>query len=688
MDGSWSTPGAFTAPKPKPKPKPNSRKQTKSTSTTTTTTTTKTNESPKAKEEQEKYYALVVDSGAIIKHSGFSTLHNSATKYITTQGVIDEIRDAKARHHLESLPFQLEVREPSAEGVQAVLSFSKKTGDYASLSSVDLNVLGLLYDLEKEGCRDVSHIRTEPKRVLGEGKVTLATNESHTQTINVSEVNIEESDSDDENTTQDTEEEIDNNLPQATIEANVTAPSPSNVAPSAADIVPSIPSQNNNVKKSWAQMVNSTAAAVQPSTPIITNTVSLDINEEPEETNDDDASAGGQFSDAEDDELIAVVSDDDHGANPEVEVNAEGPEDAQLAQSLGDNCNIDKKQREVLQQERDEFLRKEAEAEQKRKEESLKPISRDGKLFNSFRGYKHIVSSSGVDTSDYGKKVKSESSQVMIESRGEQDTTPKDTQSRVIGSAFASFGQDNDVDDDGEGWITSTKDIVAMKASGGLDPSKMLGDDREGSKNVDLSLPQKQERAACATTDFAMQNVILQMNLELLSVDGVKVRKLKSWVTRCGSCFRIYTGSENDGKKMFCSWCGSDALQRVAASVDGKTGRLKLHLRKNYKYNLRGTKYNLPKPGKGDRFKGDLLLREDQLMYGTWNQTYKKNKGSRASSSIFGNDVAELCSDLTKRDDIRIGFGRKNPNASKFGRERRGKKKKSATEKACGLRRY
>merc|ERR1719276_593236 len=126
MDGSWSNLTTFGRKNPKPAQKQKKappKKVAKS-----------------APQGLEKYYALVVDSGAIIKHSGFSTLHNSATKYITTQGVIDEIRDAKARHHLESLPFQLEVREPSAEGIQAVLSFSKKTGDYASLSSVDINV--------------------------------------------------------------------------------------------------------------------------------------------------------------------------------------------------------------------------------------------------------------------------------------------------------------------------------------------------------------------------------------------------------------------------------------------------------------------------------------------------------------------------------------------------------------------
>ena len=95
----------------------------------------------------EKYHALVVDSGAIIKHSAFSTLHNAAASYFTVPAVLDEIRDAKARQHLDNLPFELQTRLPSAEAMKAVSDFSRLTGDYRSLSSVDMQVLALLYDL-------------------------------------------------------------------------------------------------------------------------------------------------------------------------------------------------------------------------------------------------------------------------------------------------------------------------------------------------------------------------------------------------------------------------------------------------------------------------------------------------------------------------------------------------------------
>lgn len=39
-------------------------------------------------------------------------------------------------------------------------------------------------------------------------------------------------------------------------------------------------------------------------------------------------------------------------------------------------------------------------------------------------------------------------------------------------------------------------------------------------------------RAGCVTTDFAMQNVLVQMGLPLLSVNGMTITSIKQWVLR------------------------------------------------------------------------------------------------------------------------------------------------------------
>lgn len=149
MNGSWSRPAATPQ---KHSNKPSSRKK---------ANLQHISKNDSEVPDKERYNALIVDSGAIIKHSGFSTLQNAAATYYTSQGVYDEIRDSKARQHLESLPFELQVREPSNEGMLKVVEFSRKTGDYASLSAVDLQILGLLYDLGMFGSEiSVYHFNT------------------------------------------------------------------------------------------------------------------------------------------------------------------------------------------------------------------------------------------------------------------------------------------------------------------------------------------------------------------------------------------------------------------------------------------------------------------------------------------------------------------------------------------------
>jgi len=101
------------------------------------------------------YRSLVVDSGAIIKTSShFSTgfgnpLLKTAKSFYTCQSVLDEIKDSRSKSVLETLPFDMVVREPAPESLRAVTAFARQTGDYPSLSHVDIKVLALQYELGK-----------------------------------------------------------------------------------------------------------------------------------------------------------------------------------------------------------------------------------------------------------------------------------------------------------------------------------------------------------------------------------------------------------------------------------------------------------------------------------------------------------------------------------------------------------
>ena len=710
------------------------------------------------------YRYLVVDSGPIIRLATVSSLWQKAASYYTVPAVLQEIRDSKARQHLEQLLplFDIQTRQASPEGIQAVVEFSRLTGDYHSLSAVDVQVLGLLYDLEREATGgDMSHVRTTPKRQLGQKIQMLSTtNTSEQQKQTQSNSNDEqqqqqqpdaeqeydivvEEDDDDDSSDDDNDDEREEStkckleMKTADFNNNKQKEPPTGKPKTWAMLVnPSQSSSTNLPSVTRAQQENDTPTPFKISKQAVTTTFgnmklsgSLSSSSSKETF---DKCLGGQFSDAEEDDTDddnEDNDDDEYEYDPDKDISDEEcdvyicdpgeikPSDNAAAPAAPDRAlsslqedlksefpslaaaslvpyneesdNDDDESKQVNKADNDN-------KEEERKLKSLQPISKSGKRYNSFRNYGNLLKpTKPVERVPAVEEKKQENETQKFEKTAKDAEENKNkNESRIMGG-LSLAGQDIDVEDDGEGWITCTKDIKAMKAVGALNPATNPNNlDGNGAGNERQGPPNSQ-RAACATTDFAMQNVILQMNLELLSVDGVKVRKLKSWVTRCGACFKVYTSTENQGplgKRLFCERCGSDMMQRVAASVDGKTGRLRLHLSKKYKHNLRGTKFSLPKPGTGNRFQGDLLLREDQLMMGAWNQKVKMRSGGKAKSaaqSMFGRDIASNVgchAQSMNTDDIRVGFGRRNPNAVK-GRERRGKKKKSSN-KACGLRRY
>lgn len=167
----------------------------------------------------------------------------------------------------------------------------------------------------------------------------------------------------------------------------------------------------------------------------------------------------------------------------------------------------------------------------------------------------------------------------------------------------------DDNDDDDDGWITPSnlRKHQAADAAPALSPATT----------------QRTMQVACLTTDFAMQNVLLQMNLNLLSPSLQRVRHIKTYILRCHACF----ATVRDLSKQFCPRCGKPTLTRVACSTD-EQGRFTLHLKKNMQWNTRGDRYSVPKPtagtangkvkagqgGKGGWGQG-LILAEDQKEY-------------------------------------------------------------------------
>lgn len=126
----------------------------------------------------KKFHCLIVDTTAFIENVALQvnisifrtirpTIQISRSKQdyadfvITVPEVVSEIKNKRQLKRLCILPYDLTVDEPSPESVRHVIDFAKKTGDYLSLSSADIKVIALTYQLEKE-LVGVTHLRTEP----------------------------------------------------------------------------------------------------------------------------------------------------------------------------------------------------------------------------------------------------------------------------------------------------------------------------------------------------------------------------------------------------------------------------------------------------------------------------------------------------------------------------------------------
>ena len=165
---------------------------------------------------------------------------------------------------------------------------------------------------------------------------------------------------------------------------------------------------------------------------------------------------------------------------------------------------------------------------------------------------------------------------------------------------------------DSDGWITPSN-IKKQQA-------------RDATSNTSSSSTQRHIQVATMTGDFAMQNVLLQINLNLLSPSTCKrITQIKQFILRCHACFQ----TSRDISKQFCPRCGKPTLTRVSCTTNDK-GEVKLHLKQNMQWNNRGNVYSIPKPVSGNangRWQGskqgggkggwgnELILAEDQKEY-------------------------------------------------------------------------
>lgn len=217
-----------------------------------------------------------------------------------------------------------------------------------------------------------------------------------------------------------------------------------------------------------------------------------------------------------------------------------------------------------------------------------------------------------------------------------------------------------DEEDAGE-WITP-ENVAQVKQS---DPfsTTLKSDQPESTTDSAVKL------IGCISTDFAIQNVLLQMRLKLFSTDGMRIRQVKNWLLRCHACYWTTRQME----RRFCDRCGNNTLIRTSFIVD-QQGQVHLFLKRNFQYNLRGTVYSMPMPKPG-RDGNNLLLREDQKEYLQAMKTYERDQRKAAKNdedalddrlaTVFGGMNIKGANKSFGGAKPTIGCGRRNPNAVK-----------------------
>jgi len=184
----------------------------------------------------------------------------------------------------------------------------------------------------------------------------------------------------------------------------------------------------------------------------------------------------------------------------------------------------------------------------------------------------------------------------------------------------------------------------------------------------------EQTKVACLSTDFAVQNVLMHMGLKVVSLDGMLIKRLKTFVLRCYGCFKITSVMT----KKFCPECGNATLRKVSVTMN-PDGGIVYHLSQRKTFSTKGLKYSLPAPRGGKHAQNPILCEDQPIPHN------RLNKKALGNLDVFNPDFVArsspfLLNDVTSRSAM-LGIRkivnpttRSNPNTWQNGKKRGGKR--------------
>ena len=277
------------------------------------------------------------------------------------------------------------------------------------------------------------------------------------------------------------------------------------------------------------------------------------------------------------------------------------------------------------------------------------------------------------------------SDKILVPSSTEADIVEIST--TTVTTAEEAEGSGDEGDGDGE-WITPDTLIKVMMRDSGEDTKGDRGVEATEEDSLKIAIKFPKNQVALATGDFAMQNVALQMNLNLMNfMSGMKISRLRNYMLRCHACFKLFPLPKDGKPKHFCPSCGGQGtLLRCTVSVDSKTGKVTPHLKSNFQWINRGNRYSIASPlSKNSQRKYGkkgynhvkqnedvVILREDQREYEQavkqqdWTAKHNaKVLNDWTSGGSADNYISPFAITGLKRHSFQVGKGRYVNSSSK-----------------------
>lgn len=233
----------------------------------------------------------------------------------------------------------------------------------------------------------------------------------------------------------------------------------------------------------------------------------------------------------------------------------------------------------------------------------------------------------------------------LTETEGSSNKPKEEAKKKHFTSGWGNFQSDDE-----DGWL------------GPQNLSKVKVETSSVVKNVENEIS-----CSMITEDFAMQNILLQIGIPLLSIDGKRITKLKSFVLECYSCWAINRQNE----LLFCKKCGKNTLLKVTCEFL-EDGSFVMYKKRNRQPVVRGNRFAIPEPKGGKRVL-DLILHEDDFMQPKVQRYLKiQAKKSRKDDDNFqkeldfGGEFNSFGTQKAKMKALKVGYGHSNPNVNKI----------------------